>query len=174
MARGLVDIFPMTLWAPCLPSDVAAGGTRHGGGGHTVSTAKPSWRVLVAHDHGVAAVWEIAARVLPTAKIVVLTAADTGTSLFTALRAGVSGYLLKTMNLGRLPDALHGAAYARSGPCRTCTYEHTVAERSNHHDRSSVSDGSRPCTIIGRSLVSPGGTSSGGFGRDDSRRAERE
>ncbi len=56
---------------------------------------------------GLAAVWEITAR-LPEAKIVILTVSDSDTSLFGALRAGASGYLLKTMNLSRLPDALNG------------------------------------------------------------------
>jgi DNA-binding NarL/FixJ family response regulator len=45
--------------------------------------------------NGVAAAWEIAAR-LPQTKIVMLTV------------AGADGYLLKTMNLQRLPDALDG------------------------------------------------------------------
>lgn len=56
---------------------------------------------------GLAAAWEIAAR-LPLAKIVMLTVSDEDTDLFTALRAGADGYLLKNMNMRRLPDALHG------------------------------------------------------------------
>jgi DNA-binding NarL/FixJ family response regulator len=56
---------------------------------------------------GLAAAWEIAAR-LPRAKIVMLTVSDEDTDLFTALRAGADGYLLKNMNMRRLPDALHG------------------------------------------------------------------
>jgi len=56
---------------------------------------------------GVAAVWEIAAR-LPDVKIVMLTVSDDDKDLFAALRAGADGYLLKTMNLGRLRDALIG------------------------------------------------------------------
>jgi DNA-binding NarL/FixJ family response regulator len=56
---------------------------------------------------GLAAVWEIKAR-LPDTKIVILTVSDTDASLFSAVRAGVCGYLLKTMNLNRLPDALDG------------------------------------------------------------------
>jgi DNA-binding NarL/FixJ family response regulator len=56
---------------------------------------------------GLAAAWEIGAR-LPRAKIVMLTVSEQETDLFAALRAGARGYLLKTMNLGRLPDALHG------------------------------------------------------------------
>jgi DNA-binding NarL/FixJ family response regulator len=56
---------------------------------------------------GVAAAWEIAAR-LPHAKIVMLTVSDDDVDLFAALRAGAHGYLLKTMNLSRLRDALIG------------------------------------------------------------------
>ena len=56
---------------------------------------------------GLAAAWEIAAR-RPQAKIVMLTVSDDDTALFAALRAGAHGYLLKTMDLRRLPSALHG------------------------------------------------------------------
>ena len=56
---------------------------------------------------GLAAAWEIAAR-LPRAKIVMLTVSEEETDLFAALRAGARGYLLKTMNFERLPDALDG------------------------------------------------------------------
>ena len=56
---------------------------------------------------GLATVWEIAAR-LPEVKIVVLTVSDADADLFAALRYGVDGYLLKTMNLNRLPDELKG------------------------------------------------------------------
>ena len=58
---------------------------------------------------GLAAAWEIAAR-LPQAKIVMLTVSDDDADLFAALRAGADGYLLKTMNMRRLPDALEGAS----------------------------------------------------------------
>jgi DNA-binding NarL/FixJ family response regulator len=56
---------------------------------------------------GIAAAWEIAAR-LPNVKIVMLTVSDQDTDLFAALRAGADGYLLKTMNLKRLRNALIG------------------------------------------------------------------
>jgi DNA-binding NarL/FixJ family response regulator len=56
---------------------------------------------------GVGAAWEIRAR-LPDAKIVMLTVSDDDADLFSALRAGADGYLLKTMNLERLPHALRG------------------------------------------------------------------
>ena len=65
---------------------------------------------------GLAAAWEIAAR-LPQTKIVMLTVSDDDADLFAALRAGADGYLLKTMNLQRLPDELErgplrGGGYA--------------------------------------------------------------
>lgn len=56
---------------------------------------------------GVAAAWEIGAR-LPDTKIVMLTVSDDDSDLFSALRAGAAGYLIKTMNLERLPHALRG------------------------------------------------------------------
>jgi DNA-binding NarL/FixJ family response regulator len=67
---------------------------------------------------GLAALWEVAAR-LPDAKIVILTVADNDASLFAALQAGVSGYLLKTMNLNRLPDALNGVCCGEAAMPRT-------------------------------------------------------
>ncbi len=56
---------------------------------------------------GLAAAWEIGAR-LPQAKIVMFTVSDEDRHLFAALRAGADGYLLKTMDLRRLPDELQG------------------------------------------------------------------
>lgn len=56
---------------------------------------------------GLAAAWEIAAR-LPQTKIVMLTVSEEDSDLFAALRAGADGYLLKTMDLRRLAEALHG------------------------------------------------------------------
>ena len=58
---------------------------------------------------GVAAAWEIAAR-LPTTKIVMLTVSDDDASLFAALRAGAVGYLVKDIDLRSLPRALSDAA----------------------------------------------------------------
>jgi DNA-binding NarL/FixJ family response regulator len=54
---------------------------------------------------GVAAAWEIAAR-LPTTKIVMLTVSDDDASLFSALRAGAVGYLVKDIDFGIPPRAL--------------------------------------------------------------------
>ena len=54
---------------------------------------------------GVAATWEIAAR-LPSTKIVMLTVSRDDDDLLAALRAGASGYLLKDIDPARLPHAL--------------------------------------------------------------------
>jgi len=58
---------------------------------------------------GVAAAWEIAAR-LPTTKIVMLTVSDDDANLFSALRAGAVGYLVKDLDLRSLPRALQDVA----------------------------------------------------------------
>jgi DNA-binding NarL/FixJ family response regulator len=54
---------------------------------------------------GVAAAWEISAR-LPQTRIVMLTVSRDDTDLFASLRAGAAGYLLKDMDPAHLPDAL--------------------------------------------------------------------
>jgi DNA-binding NarL/FixJ family response regulator len=58
---------------------------------------------------GVAAAWEIAAR-LPTTKIVMFTVSEEDADLFSALRAGAVGYLVKDIDLRILPRALSDAA----------------------------------------------------------------
>jgi DNA-binding NarL/FixJ family response regulator len=58
---------------------------------------------------GVAAAWEIAAR-LPTTKIVMFTVSTEEADLFSALRAGAVGYLVKDVDLRILPRALSDAA----------------------------------------------------------------
>lgn len=67
---------------------------------------------------GLATVWEIGAR-LPRAKIVILTVSDDDADLFAAVRAGIDGYLLKTMNFGRLPEALYGVCLGEAAMPRT-------------------------------------------------------
>jgi DNA-binding NarL/FixJ family response regulator len=54
---------------------------------------------------GVAAAWEIAAR-LPETTVVMLTVSEEETDVRSALHAGAAGYLLKDMDLLRLPAAL--------------------------------------------------------------------
>jgi two-component system, NarL family, nitrate/nitrite response regulator NarL len=62
---------------------------------------------------GLAACWEIAAR-LPETKIVVLTVSADEDDLFGALRAGAEGYLLKGIDLRRLPHALRDVLEGRA------------------------------------------------------------
>jgi DNA-binding NarL/FixJ family response regulator len=54
---------------------------------------------------GVAAAWEISAR-LPQTKVVMLTVSTEDRDLFSALKAGAAGYLLKDMDPRELPRAL--------------------------------------------------------------------
>lgn len=67
---------------------------------------------------GLAAAWEVKAR-LPQTKVVMLTVSDADDDLFAALRSGVDGYLLKTMNLSRLPEALIGVCCGEAAMPRT-------------------------------------------------------
>lgn len=67
---------------------------------------------------GLPTVWEIGSR-LPETKIVILTVSDNDADLFAAIRAGVDGYLLKTMNFSRLPDALSGVCSGEAAMQRT-------------------------------------------------------
>lgn len=62
---------------------------------------------------GVAATWEISAR-LPETKIVMLTASEEESDLLAALRAGAASYLVKTIDPGRLPHALHDVCEGRA------------------------------------------------------------
>jgi DNA-binding NarL/FixJ family response regulator len=68
--------------------------------------------------NGVGAAWEIKAR-LPDTKVVMLTVSEADADLFAALRAGADGYLLKTMSLDRLPDALMGVLSGEASISRT-------------------------------------------------------
>jgi two-component system, NarL family, nitrate/nitrite response regulator NarL len=77
---------------------------------------------------GLATIWEIRAR-LPQMKIVVLTVSEDDTDLFGALRSGADGYLLKTMNLRRLPDALNGVC------CGEAAMQRTLVARLFEHFR---------------------------------------
>src|SRR5205823_3154410 len=62
---------------------------------------------------GVAAAWEIAAR-LPTTKVVMLTVSDADGDLFRALRAGAVSYLTKDIAFETLPQALFEGAEGKS------------------------------------------------------------
>jgi len=67
---------------------------------------------------GLAAAWEIAGR-LPRVKLVMLTVSEEDADVITALRAGAAGYLLKSMNLKRLPEALCGVCSGEAAMPRT-------------------------------------------------------
>jgi len=82
---------------------------------------------------GLAAAWEIGAR-LPQTKIVMLTVSDDDADLFAALRAGAHGYLLKTMNLRRLPDALDGVLAGEAAIPRALV-AHMVEQFRGHEPR---------------------------------------
>lgn len=94
---------------------------------------------------GLAAAWEIAAR-LPRAKIVMLTVSDEDADLFAALRAGADGYLLKSMNLRRLPHTLAGvcsgeAAMPRALVARVLERFHGQEPRWRHIAGSGLAGG---------------------------------
>jgi DNA-binding NarL/FixJ family response regulator len=62
---------------------------------------------------GVAAAWEIAAR-LPTTKVVMLTVSDEDADLFRALRAGAVSYLVKDIDFAILPQVLGDVAEGKA------------------------------------------------------------
>ena len=62
---------------------------------------------------GVAAAWEIAAR-LPTTKVVMLTVSVDDADLFRALRAGAVSYLIKDIDLSGLPQVLSDIAEGKA------------------------------------------------------------
>lgn len=80
---------------------------------------------------GLATVWELTAR-LPETKIVILTVSDDDSDLFAALRSGADGYLLKTMNLSRLPDTLTGVFHGEAAMQRT--HVTRVLQHFRHRD----------------------------------------
>jgi DNA-binding NarL/FixJ family response regulator len=63
--------------------------------------------------NGLAAAWEISAR-LPGTAIVMLTVSTSEADLLAALRAGAVGYLLKDMDTARLPHALRGVVHGEA------------------------------------------------------------
>ena len=67
---------------------------------------------------GIAAAWEITAR-LPTTKVVMLTVSRDDDDLLAALRAGASGYLLKDTDPNRLPHALEDVLAGEAAIPRT-------------------------------------------------------
>ena len=92
---------------------------------------------------GLAAAWEIAGR-LPQAKLVMLTVADDDVDLFAALQAGAVGYLLKTMNLKRLPEALCGACSGEAAIPRALVARVLEALRKREPRWRTLADGTGP------------------------------
>ncbi|MBD0291644.1 MAG: response regulator transcription factor [Thermoleophilia bacterium] len=80
---------------------------------------------------GLSAAWEIAAR-LPQTRIVMFTISQDDGDLFAALRAGASGYLLKTIDLERLADALDGVCRGEAAMQRALVAR--VLERFHGHE----------------------------------------
>lgn len=70
--------------------------------------------------NGITAARQIRARV-PATAVVMLTASDHNADVFAALRAGAVGYLLKTVDPGRLPHALRGVLDGEAALPRTLT-----------------------------------------------------
>ena len=97
--------------------------------------------------YGVAAAWEITAR-LPRTKVVMLTVSREDGDLFGALRAGASGYLLKEMEPSRLLEALEdvmGGGAAIHGPLLARVVEE-LRDRSPRRRRPVPSDDGKPLT----------------------------
>jgi DNA-binding NarL/FixJ family response regulator len=88
--------------------------------------------------NGLSAVWEISAR-LPRTKIVVLTVSDASADLFAALNAGAAGYLLKNIDLERLPHALFDVAHGKAAIPRELVVLMAEKFRSGEPRRRAVS-----------------------------------
>jgi DNA-binding NarL/FixJ family response regulator len=74
---------------------------------------------------GVLATWEITSR-LPATRVVMLTVSEDEDDLFSALRSGASGYLLKDIDPLQLPDQLVGVAGGEA-PLAPSVATHVVA-----------------------------------------------
>lgn len=88
---------------------------------------------------GVAATWEITAR-LPETKVVMLTISSDDEYLFGALRAGASSYLLKDIDLDRLPHALRDVIAGESAIPRALVARIVEEFRDRGPRRRSVVD----------------------------------
>lgn len=98
---------------------------------------------------GVAAAWEIAAR-LPDTKIVVLTVSEDDVDLFAALRAGASGYLLKDIDPARLAHALQDVLDERAALPRQLVARLMDEFRDRGPRRRSVLSGSLGSQLTSR------------------------
>ena len=95
---------------------------------------KPDVCLLDIHmpGSGIYAAGEIT-RLLPETAIVMLTISRNDDDLFDALRAGAGGYLLKDMDPGRIPHALHGVLRGEAALPRALTAR--VIEEFRHRGR---------------------------------------
>ena len=99
--------------------------------------------------NGIAAAWEIHAR-LPNAKIVMLTVSASDADLFSALRAGASGYLLKDMDPKRLPRALDSVIAGEVAIPRALVGRVVEEFRDRHARRRSIVDAGNEAQLTSR------------------------
>jgi two-component system nitrate/nitrite response regulator NarL len=95
--------------------------------------------------HGIAAAWEIAAR-LPRTRIVMLAASVDERDVLAALRAGAVGYLLKEMSSSRLAHALWDVTQGSTaipGELMACVVDQLRQTTPRRRDASDADDRSR-------------------------------
>ena len=92
---------------------------------------------------GIAAAWEIRAR-LPQTKVVMLTVEEDDATLMTALRAGASGYLLKDIDPRSLPRALAAVMEGEAALPRTLVTRLVNEFRDNAPRRRATVDDEDP------------------------------
>jgi DNA-binding NarL/FixJ family response regulator len=92
---------------------------------------------------GIEAAWEIKAR-MPRTIVVMLASSASDDDLFASLRAGASGYLLKDMNLERLPAAVADAVAGRAAIPRSLVSRVVAEFRDDGPRRRSVLHASGP------------------------------
>ncbi len=116
---------------------------------------------------GLAAAWEISGR-LPRAKIVMLTVSEEDADLFAGLRAGAAGYLLKSMSLARLPDALAGVCAGEAAMPRALVARVLESFRGREPRwRQLVASGSAGTAADEPRVGSPGAARAGTVNRRD-------
>lgn len=92
---------------------------------------------------GIAAAWEMRAR-LPQMKIVLIASGSSDEELFQAVQAGVEGFLLKDMNIDRLPFALLDVRRGKAALPRNLTARLLAGLRvSSPNWRTVAADGPR-------------------------------
>ena len=98
---------------------------------------------------GVAAAWEITAR-LPETKVVMLTVSADDDDLFAALSAGASGYLLKELEPDRLPRALVEVLEGEAAIPRTLVSRLVATFRDPSPRRRALLGGERAGSLTSR------------------------